>query len=55
VYAPTSLIKQTGGSEFYGSLVGKDLKLSGNGGLHYDQALGANILEEAPLRSVMVQ
>ncbi len=41
VYAPAADITRSGGSsDFFGSMVGKSLTLSGGGGLHYDTALG---------------
>ena len=40
IYAPTADITRSGSSDFYGSMVGKSLTLSGGGGLHYDTALG---------------
>ena len=41
IYAPTADITRSGGgSDFFGSMVGKSLTLSGGGGLHYDTSLG---------------
>jgi Flp pilus assembly protein TadG len=40
VYAPGAAIARSGQSDFYGSLIGASLNLSGGGGLHYDTALG---------------
>jgi Flp pilus assembly protein TadG len=40
VYAPTSAITISGNGDFFGRAVGKSIAVSGNGGLHYDEALG---------------
>jgi hypothetical protein len=41
IYAPTAdITRSSGTSDFFGSMVGKTLTLSGGGGLHYDMALG---------------
>jgi Flp pilus assembly protein TadG len=40
VYAPSADIDRSGSSDFYGMMVGATLKLSGSGGLHYDESLG---------------
>lgn len=41
VYAPRSPININGNGEFFGSLVGKSLSLSGNAKIHYDESLGS--------------
>jgi hypothetical protein len=41
VYGPDTVIERMGSSDFYGALVGKELRLSGEGGLHHDVAYGA--------------
>ncbi len=42
VYAPTSkVVRSSGSNHVYGSLIGKELTLSGGGGAHADTALGA--------------
>jgi hypothetical protein len=44
VYAPTADITRSGGSsDFFGSMVGNSLTLSGGGGIHYDASLGSTI------------
>jgi hypothetical protein len=40
VYAPDCGVKLTGGTDFFGSIVGGSITMSGNSGLHYDEALG---------------
>jgi hypothetical protein len=42
VYAPNADVDLGGTPDFFGSLVGKTLELSGNAGVHYDEALGNN-------------
>jgi hypothetical protein len=40
VYGPTADITRSGGSsDFFGSMVGASLTLSGGGGLHADEAI----------------
>jgi hypothetical protein len=39
VYAPDSLIKVAGNGSVYGSLIGNDVLITGNGNVHYDEAL----------------
>ena len=39
VYAPKAEIDLTGGTDFYGAIVGKDIKNSGGVELHYDRSL----------------
>lgn len=39
IYAPNSAIKNTGNAEVYGALVSKEYQQSGNGAVHYDEAL----------------
>ncbi len=42
VYAPTSkVVRSSGSGHVFGSLIGKELTLSGGGGAHADMALGA--------------
>jgi len=40
VYAPEADIQTSGNAAVYGSLTGKSVKINGNGGFHYDEALG---------------
>ncbi len=40
VYAPAATISQSGNGAVYGSLTGNTINISGNGGFHYDEALG---------------
>ena len=40
VYSPQGSVSLSGNGDFYGALVGKTLTISGNGGVHYDTALG---------------
>lgn len=54
VYAPNAAITRSGGSsDFFGMMVGASLDLSGGGGCHYDQSLGA--LTGAPQCAQLVQ
>lgn len=39
IYAPGTGISNTGNSDIYGSVIGKKITVSGNGGIHYDEAL----------------
>lgn len=40
IYAPAAAITVTGNGGAYGALTGASVNFSGNGGLHYDEALG---------------
>jgi len=40
IYAPDADIQASGNAAVYGSLTGKSVKINGNGGFHYDEALG---------------
>jgi len=40
LYAPDADIQVSGNGAVYGSLTGKSVKVNGNGGFHYDEALG---------------
>lgn len=40
IYAPTAKLNYGGNADFFGMLMGKQITMSGNGGLHYDQGLG---------------
>jgi hypothetical protein len=39
VYAPTAKVERSGDSDYFGSIVAKQLVLSGSGGLHGDESL----------------
>jgi hypothetical protein len=39
IYAPQSDVRINGGGEIYGSVLGLNVTLSGNGGIHYDLSL----------------
>lgn len=39
VYAPLSVVSNTGGGELFGAVVSKEYQQSGNGKIHYDEAL----------------
>lgn len=39
IYAPASDVKNTGNGELYGAVVSQDYQQSGNGAVHYDEAL----------------
>ncbi|HKB17006.1 MAG TPA: hypothetical protein VKF62_13150, partial [Planctomycetota bacterium] len=47
VYAPAARVRLTGISETYGSLVGREVEVSGEARLHYDEAL-AEIQGDGP-------
>jgi Tfp pilus assembly protein PilX len=40
VYAPNAAIQVVGNAGVYGALTGQSVSINGNGGLHYDEALG---------------
>ena len=40
VYAPEAQITTVGNGDFVGSIVGGSVRMTGNGGFHYDEALG---------------
>jgi hypothetical protein len=40
IYAPNTRISRTGSSNIYGMLLGRELNLSGSGGVHADESLG---------------
>jgi Flp pilus assembly protein TadG len=46
VYAPTADVSRHGSSNYYGSLVGRTLKIVNDGGLHYDESLSTTLLED---------
>ena len=39
IYAPNATVKVTGNGDLYGSIVGRRVEVSGNAGIHWDQAL----------------
>jgi len=41
IYAPKASFNITGNGTIFGALVGNDMKITGNGALHYDKALGS--------------
>ena len=41
IYAPNSSIELGGTGDIYGAVVGQVLNVSGNGAIHYDEALGS--------------
>ena len=42
VYAPQSMVSTTGNGARFGALIGNTVRITGNGGVHYDEALGAS-------------
>lgn len=42
IFAPNANVKVAGNGAFYGAVVGKSIDIAGNGGFHYDEALGRN-------------
>jgi hypothetical protein len=47
-YAPDTCLKTSGGSDFFGSLISRCISSVGGSGLHYDEALGAEITVGPP-------
>ena len=43
IYAPAAEVNIANGSGFFGSVVGRTLKIAGGGGLHYDETLGEDV------------
>ena len=52
VYAPDATIQFTGGSHFYGGVVGKSITNSGGTSMHADAALNADVFRLAAWREV---
>jgi hypothetical protein len=52
VYAPDATVQLTGGSHFYGSLIGTSITNSGGTSMHADTALNANVFRLASWREV---
>lgn len=46
IYAPEAEINVPGSAEVYGSIIGGDVSLTGDGDLHYDEALSREILDD---------
>lgn len=44
VYAPTAKVERSGTADYYGSIIGNELVLSGSGGMHADESLNINYL-----------
>ena len=40
VYAPSATVNLTGNADFYGSIIGGIINMTGNGTVHYDRSLG---------------
>lgn len=53
VYAPTARITRSSTSGYYGMLVGREIVLSGSGGVHADESLGT--LQGTANRAVLVE
>jgi Flp pilus assembly protein TadG len=53
VYAPTAKVERSGDSDYFGSIVGRELVLSGSGGLHGDESLDAD--SSGQLRTTLVE
>jgi hypothetical protein len=54
VYAPQSVLKLSGNGDYYGSFVGVEIAISGNGEFHFDEYLRTASTAPGPLR-VMAQ
>ena len=48
IHAPNALAKFVGNADFYGSVVGKIVRVTGNGNIHYDEALARLDLDARP-------
>jgi len=55
VYAPNTSVEITGSGAYYGAAVGKTLKLTGDGGVHYDEDLKLDDALNLPKRVSLVQ
>jgi hypothetical protein len=44
VYGPKTDVIRSGTADYYGSMVGKSLTLSGSGGIHADESLDLDII-----------
>ena len=55
VYAPQAAVVRSGNAAYFGSIVGLTLDLSGSGGIHADESLGAENLNSSSSKSVLVQ
>lgn len=53
VYAPTAKVERSGSSDYYGMIVGKELVLSGSGGIHADESL--SFLQSGAAHTVLVE
>ena len=52
IYAPGAYIQYTGQAEIYGAIVGDVIHTSGQGVIHYDEALARIDLPEMPIYEV---
>ncbi len=55
VYAPQTIVTRDGSSEFYGSIVAKELIIKGSGSLHGDESLDAYPVQDNLGRSRLVE
>ena len=53
IYGPGAGLDITGGAAFYGSVIAKELKLTNDGGCHFDQA--SDPANKSLLRSMLVE
>ena len=53
VYAPNAVVSRSGNTDFYGMIAGKELTLSGTGGIHVDESLG--VLWGTAIRPLLVE
>jgi hypothetical protein len=53
VYAPTARVVRSGTSDYFGMIIGRDVVLSGSGGVHADESLGT--LQGTNNRAVLVE
>jgi Flp pilus assembly protein TadG len=53
IYAPTARITRSSTSDYYGMLIGREIVLSGSGGVHADESLGT--LQGTTNRAVLVE
>ena len=45
VYAPNAAVEITGSADFYGSVIGETVDVSGGANLVYDRALGGTVFK----------
>jgi hypothetical protein len=58
LFAPGTVVEISGRGEIFGKVVGKEVKISGNGELHYDEAVDVNLIQqwtfESPVQDFVI-